>query len=401
MYLATYLTLFLRPALLAVILTMFASGLLFSTVRAAPPLQTPNCQTAPAAPDPSGSVCISRVVIPFNGVSPDNQFYVSWRSVNAEKGQVKLDSGETSDDVRGAAYQGVTHYVAVSNLDAKKTYTFDIVSGGQTFTNNGAHWDVRTGAALQATNPYTIFGRVKNPDGSDADGAIVYAQVRDGDDVGSQGRSGFISGVIVLADGGNFFTIDLDLARTQNFNQKFVFDPEMDRVQIIVVGKQGTASKTFVIQDLHPPAPPPSLILSGSGAGTAATATPSLVPPTATPTLTPTLTPTVTLTPTATPTFFVPTETPVLPTETLVIPTIQNPIPTLAPAEATRVAVEPTRVAIPAGQEIEPTRIFGGVPTVQPPPPAANNNLLVIFIAVFLFVGAVLLGAAAFFVSRR
>ena len=360
--------------------------------------------TAPIAADPSASVCISRVVVPFNGVSPENQFYVSWRSSKPEKGQVKLASDETFDDVRGGSYQGITHYIAVSNLDAKKTYTFDILSGGQTFTHNGEHWEVRTGAALQSTNPYTIFGRVKNPDGSDADGAIVYAQIRDADDVGSQGRSALLSAVIVLADGGNFFTIDLDQARTQSLSQKFVFDAEMDRVQIIAVGAQGTASKAFRIDELHPPAPPPSLNLSGSGTGTVATATPSLVPPTVTPTSTPTLTPTATLSPTATPTLFVPSETPVPPTATLALPTIQSPIPTLEPAEETRIAETPTLVAIPAsGDEVEPgrTRVFGGVPSVEPPPAASNNNVLVIVFAVVLFVGAVLLGAAAFFLSRR
>ena len=51
---------------------------------------------------------------------------------------------------------------------------------------------------------------------SDADHTIVYAQIRDGDDQGSQGRSSWLSGLIVVADGGNFFNIDLDNARANN-----------------------------------------------------------------------------------------------------------------------------------------------------------------------------------------
>ncbi len=394
-----------RVALILLSLVFAPLLSLAPNVLAAPNLQTTNCQTAPIAADPTASVCISRVLIPFNGVSPDNQFYVSWRSQTAVKGQVKLSSGTTYDDVRGANYQGITHYIAVSNLDAKKNYTFDILSGGETFTNNGAHWSVKMGPALQSANPYTILGRVKNPDGSDADGAIVFAQIRDGDDQGTSGRSAHLSALIVVADGGNFFTIDLDHARTQNQSQKYAFNPETDRVQIIAVGAQGTASKTFKINELHPPAPAPSLTLSGSGAGNVATATPTPVPPTITPTLTPSPTATQTLTPTFTQTIAPPTRTRVPPTATpLIIPTIANPIPTLAPAEATRIAENPdaTLIANPAGEEVEPqrTRVFGGVPTIIPPP-AQNNNALLLILAVVLFVGALLLGATAFFVSRR
>jgi hypothetical protein len=318
-------------------------------------------------------------------------------------GQVKLATGETFDDVRGENYHGVTHYVVVNNLNAKKTYSFDIISGGEMFTRNGAHWEARTGPAQPNSTPYTIAGRVKNPDGSDADGAVVFAQIRDGDDKGTQGRSAYLSAVIVLADGGNFFTIDLEHARTQNQSQKYAFDPETDRVQIIAVGAQGTATKTFKISELHPPAPAPSLVLSSSGAGTAATATPTLVPPTFTPTLSPTLSPTVTLSPTPTNTPVTATATVFVPTSTPATPTMEVPTATPPPAEETRDAGTPTLVAIPAGEEVEParTRVFGGVPTVLPPPAPPDNTPLVIALALVLFVGAVLLGAAAFFATKR
>lgn len=388
---------------LFICLSLLAAAFFLSTfaASAAPALQNSACQTAPIAADPSASVCISRVIVPFNGVSPENQFYVSWRSQSPERGQVKLSSGEIFDDVRGADYQGITHYVMVDNLDAKKNYSLDVISGGQTFTNNGAHWSLKTGPALQSTNPYIILGRVKNSDGSDADNVVVFAQLRDGDNQGTQGRSAYLSALVVLADGGNYFTIDVDQARTQNLAQKYVFNPETDRVQIIAVGAQGTATQVFKLSDLHPPAPAPSLSLSSSGSGTAATATPTPIPPTNTPTFTPS--PTATETPTA-PT---PTETPlaptrVPPTDAVVVPT-EQPSPTLAPTQETATAETPTLVAIPAGEEVEPqhTRVFGGVPTVVPPPPPANNNALFIVLALVLFIGALLLGAAAFFASRR
>lgn len=395
----------LRAALLLLGLALALPALVLFPASTARAQQAANCHTAPPSADPSASVCISRVLVPFNGISPDNQFFVSWRTPTAVKGQVVLGGGGTFDDVRGANYQGMTHYINVSNIAAKKSYTFDIISGGTTYTHSGAHWSLKMGPAVQSTNPYTIFGRVKNPDGSDADGAVVFAQIRDADNQGTTGRSAYLSAVIVLADGGNFFTIDLDEARTQNLAQKFVFDPEMDRVQIIAVGTQGMATKTFNISELHPPAPAPSLQLSNSGTGTVATATPSLVPPTLTPTFTLTATPTATVTATHTVLPVTPSETVLPPTETIEQPTIENSLPTLEAVAETEVAETETPVAIPAGggDEVEPekTRVFVGVPTVIPPPPAPNNNGLIITLAVVFIVGALLLGAAAFFVLRR
>lgn len=368
--------------------------------------QQPNaCINAPVSADPTATVCITNIIVPFNGESADNQFVVSWRTQNAERGRVRLTNGDMFEDVRGADFRGATHYVRINNLNAKTTYAFDILSGGETYTNNGAHWTVRLGAAVQPTTPYFVFGRVKNPDGSDADGALVYAQVRDVDNQGTNGRSAYLSALIVVADGGDFFNINLEDARTQNEYKKFSYTPENDRVFIAAVGAQGRASKQIKISELHPPKPPASLILSASGTGAVATATATLIPPTDTPTPSPTPTETETLTPSPTRTRRPPTATASpAPSDTPNVPPTFENVPTLAPDQATRLASTPnlTSVAMPAGQEIEPprTRVFGGVPTIQPPEPT-NNNLIFIALAVVLIVGAALLGLAAFFVTRR
>lgn len=394
-----------RVALVAVLLTGMAFlSLLFALD--APAADGIACANAPVGADPTPTVCISHVAVVFNGASPDNQFVVSWRTPKSESGQVKLASGETYPDVRGADYQGKTHYVVVDNLDARTTYTFDILSGDKTYTNNNAHWSVRVGPAIQPVNPYIVVGRVSNPDGSDADGAIVYAQVRDADDKGTQGRSAWLSGLIVVADGGNYFNINLEQARTTNNIQKYTFDPEHDRVYIFAVSPQGSASKAFPISDLHPPQAPPSLILNSNGAGSAVTATATLIPPTMTLTFTPTAIATATpVSPTPSPTS---TDAPPSPTEVFTATpdataTLDVSDPTVIAVQETRLASEPqtTRAAEPAGNEIEPrrTRVYGGVPTVIPPQDNNGSATLVIF-AIVLIVGAVLLGLAGFFITR-
>lgn len=386
--------------------------LLFGSAPTLSAQQATACAAAPASADPTATVCISGVAVPFNGESAENQFIVSWRTPQAESGQVQLADGQVFEDVRGADYRGKTHYVLVNNLRARTMYKFDIISGGTIYDNGGGHWSVRVGAAVQPATPYVIFGRVKNPDGSEADGAIVYAQLRDADDQGTEGRSALLSSLIVAADGGDFFNINLTGARTSNLNQKYVFNPETDRVQIIAVGTQGTASQVFKIADIQTGKPPASLILSSTGTGSAATATPTQ---TSGLTILPTLTPTSTSSPipTETPLSPTPTETAPLPTETLEpSPTATTPSePTVtesatgAPAEQTRTAAttQSTPIASAAGEEIEPqrTRISRGVPTITPPPAPANNTVWFVAVAIVLFVGALLLGLAAFFMSRR
>lgn len=395
-------------AVLTILLIVAAAFLCLSAARASPALQVNACLNAPVSADPTPTVCVSNIAILFNGESADNHFVVSWRTPDAVKGRVHLLGGASFDDVRGADYQGKTHYIEVKKLKGRTDYEFDITSGGDTYTNGGAHWSVHMGPAQSSGTPFYISGHVKNPDGSGADGALVFAQLRDGDDKGTAGRSSFLSALIVLTDGGDFFNINLEAARAQNNSTRYVFDPNADRVFITAMGAEGTASKQFKISDLQLPKPPPSLSLSPGGTGNVATATPTLFPSTATPTFsaTPTETATATLlSPTSTHTSAPPTRIPALAaTDTPnILPTLES-VPTPAPEQETRVAENPnaTSVALPAGAEVEPqrTRVFGAVPDLPPPEPV-NNTLLFVGLAMVLMVGAVLLGLAAFFAARR
>jgi hypothetical protein len=403
-YLAMNLNKIERRKAFILALAAFVVVLVRTSALASPPTQSTSCLTAPVAPDPSPTVCVSQAVAQVDARSEKNYFYVSWRTQNPEKGQVRLAGGRTYHDVRGEDFEGRTHYVRVEGLRAKSSTQFDIVSGGETYTNGGDHWTGELGEAVEESAPYFIIGHVTNPNGNGANGALVYAQIRDGDAEGTPGRTGLLSALIVLEDGGDIFNINLGLARKQNNLQPFSFEPDSDRVFLTAIGPQGSVSEQFIISDLHPPRPPPSLMLAREGTGTVATATATIIPDTATPTLTPTLTETPTATPTNTlapPTETQrprPTRTPeVLPTETSA-PTALPTIPTGGtPTPGT------TIVALPAEGQFDPrgTRVFGGVPNIQPPPPAPNNTLIFIGLALVLFVGAVLLGLAAFFVARR
>jgi hypothetical protein len=375
--------------------------------------QQPNaCATASTGADPSATVCISRDIIVFDGTSIDNRFYVSWVSAQTESGQVQIIGGATYSDTCAECYSGVTHYIRVDNLQPNTTYLFDIVSGGNTYTNNDAHWSINTGPAQASRNPDTIIGRVKNPNGSDAVGALVYVSIRNSDTAGTNGTSALLSQVITSDDGG-FFHIDLAQARSADHASLFAYSASGDKLLIRAVGSSGTAS-TNVDSGRPRPGQPTLILTLGSNGGTVATATPSVPPPTPTSTLpspTPTRTATVTATPvTATATLTNPPPSATArprPTRTPFVepPETAQPSPgiTIAPAAETA-AAEATVASTVPNPETETTRVaFRGTPT-----PNANSsgggffvdNSLVV-LAIIAFGGAALLGVAAFFMWRK
>lgn len=383
-------------------------------VSASPPLQGAACTTAPAGPDPTPTVCIADLTAQIDGISPNNSFTVSWRTPQPQTGQVNLIGGSSFDDVRGADFSGTTHYVLVNNLQPSTGYQFDIVSGGSTYNKSGAHWSAMLGPALPkrpADPKGEIIGIINNPDGNPADDALVYAIIQQGDGEGTGGRSSLLSQILTPDDVG-FFHIDLTQARTPNGSAWYDYSPTGDKLIIRGVNKNGFGATN--VSTGTPRAGKPVLSLTiGSGSSAAQTATPTLPLPTSTPTVptsTTTITPTETLTPTLTLTPVLPTDTPELPTRAPATEPPPTPGITIAPAGETSsagsTALTPTAPSEP-NQETETAVthiIFAQTATPSSSQSGAglsSRDLSIVLLAVVLFIGAVLLGLAGFFIFRR
>ena len=64
-------------------------------------------------------------------------------------------------------------------LEPNKTYLFDLVSGGQTEDNGGAHYTAATGPRLPASGGRDILTtRILNPNGQPASDAIVILRLK-------------------------------------------------------------------------------------------------------------------------------------------------------------------------------------------------------------------------------
>jgi hypothetical protein len=385
------------------------------------PNQADDCTIAPPAADPTSTVCVSNVIVNADVESPDNHFSVSWISKSAEGGQVLVVDGDTFDDIRGPDFSGITHYVQVSNLTADTVYEFDISSGGQIYTNNGHHWALDIGPALPPASPFPIVGRVKSSSGGDATQALVYARVQQ---ASGSATSSLLSMSPPLTDDdqGFFHNINLSDSRSvdadSNYDGRFSFDQNRDKVVITAVGRAGFASVTVKASIARPRPGGVNVILTlGSGFVTYSTPTPTPIQPTSTPTQ---------ITPVATPTSLPLTATALAATETAAVfatapsstqippspitrapiipPTATAALITIVPAEGTLVAEATVQNPPAVTPETQITRSVRATST-----PAASSALGGIFsngslfavLAAGAFVGAALLGVGAFYVWKR
>ena len=161
------------------LLLLLAFALSASPLQARLPQQAPSCTTASPNSDPnvgpSLTVCVSTT---YHDLPRYTAMVVSWVSGSAETGRVNIVGQGAVDDVRGNSFAGKTHYVELVNLQPNTGYQFDVISGSRTFNNGGQHWNIQTGPTLTPSRAYAVLGAVKNPNGTQADGGIVYVTVQ-------------------------------------------------------------------------------------------------------------------------------------------------------------------------------------------------------------------------------
>ncbi len=167
----------------------------------------------------------------------DTSFTVSWLTGAEEVGQVQVVGGGVYDDVRGADYHGITHYVTVKGLTPNTNYSFDLLSGGTRYEGGGAHWAVTTGKTLTPPMPDLILGRVRNPDGSNAADAIVVFTVE------QQRQISAPLSMLVTASDKGFFHVNLaDLREQADPSHFFEYSPAGDLLTIQAVNPFGSGS---------------------------------------------------------------------------------------------------------------------------------------------------------------
>jgi hypothetical protein len=130
----------------------------------------------------------------------DTEFSVIWVSEEKEQGYINYGTSansltlEANDERDGITTRNpyYVHMVSLSRLLPEVDYFFEIKSGNNTFDNGGSKYTVKTFPALSSSSPFdSISGNVEGiPEHNEA---VVIAQIKDEDGVGSQGVSSKIA----------------------------------------------------------------------------------------------------------------------------------------------------------------------------------------------------------------
>jgi len=201
------------------------------------------------------------VVQPMVTNVTDKSFSVSWVSQDAEEGYVEygssagaLDQTAYDDrDARPEPFTDDTHHVTITGLSEGQTYYFVVVSGGTTYDNDGAPYELTTGPSLDFTMPDTVNGSVFEADGTTpAEGAIVYAQI---------GTSSSQVMSALVDDNGNW-ALNIAQARTADYQDYYPY-ADADEILVNAQGAAlGTGNQGVTVGEAKAGAPPMNVALT-------------------------------------------------------------------------------------------------------------------------------------------
>lgn len=133
----------------------------------------------------------------------DTGFSVVWISEEREEGYIKYGtsssslSSEAVDERDSVSSKGkyYVHMASTSRLLPETKYFFEIVSGSETYDNNGTKYSVTTGPTLSSPPPFdSASGDIEGlPDHGEA---VIVAYVEDGDGAGTEGRSSEMATIV-------------------------------------------------------------------------------------------------------------------------------------------------------------------------------------------------------------
>ncbi|MDP3789790.1 MAG: fibronectin type III domain-containing protein, partial [Candidatus Omnitrophota bacterium] len=191
----------------------------------------------------------------------NNQFTISWITVVNEVGAINYGTtpslGNTQQDDKGTIVSTDTHHVTVKSLTPNALYYYDIVSGGVTYDNGGAHFMVATGPVLDPpVGSDFAYGRVYLPDSSPANGAVVYLNLSDNNGIGTSGTSQDASASVDSSGWWNYNLVNL---RTPDLSAYFSYSPTGDNE--ILTAKKGMNDSVAQIIDTASDTPAPAMTL--------------------------------------------------------------------------------------------------------------------------------------------
>lgn len=175
----------------------------------------------------------------------DSSFTVSYTtsgpflgSLNFGKDQ-NLGQTVADDKDKGGVTEHQIHSLTVKNLIPSTKYFFSVISGQDTYLNNGTPYTVTTGPQIeQKSGSSFIVGKVVTTGGSSPKEAIAYIATD-----GSQALSSLVG-----SDGS--YTISLEFLRSEDLSTFFNFKPG-SVIKILIVSDSGSSTAQISVKDVN------------------------------------------------------------------------------------------------------------------------------------------------------
>lgn len=181
-----------------------------------------------------------------------NSFTISWITSTPATGVVRYGENSQTDfvarDIRdnltGELGQYQTHWVAVTGLNPNSSYSFKIISQGHVFDNKLGPYMLKTAPLLPDRDKSVnqISGRVVKPDGSPADGALIYL------------RSNGLSTLSTIVEPTGNWMIDQNLGRTLDLSNYYPFN-EIQHLKLTIISGNQEASVVSLLPITAQPLP--------------------------------------------------------------------------------------------------------------------------------------------------
>jgi hypothetical protein len=157
---------------------------------------------------------------------------------NKNLGQISRDDRDQQSGNLGTFW---LHNITVRNLKPITKYYFSIISGQDTFSDNGSPYEVSTSVAINSepSRQEPVSGKILLPNGGSASESIIYATID-----GAQAIS-----TLVKSDGS--YILPLNSLRNSNLDSYFQFGNNLIKMQIIGPNSQ-TSNVILSIKQINP-----------------------------------------------------------------------------------------------------------------------------------------------------
>lgn len=178
----------------------------------------------------------------------DSSFTVSYKTAGSSLGSLTsgIDKGlggtliDDRDQKEGTLNPYKIHYFTLRNLKPSTRYFFTIISGQNTFLNNGEPFEVATGPLIEEKPPnqQPIVGKITLENGTSPRETVIYATIPNGQVVSA----------LVKPDGS--YILPLNSLRTQDLSSYFVIEKDA-LLQLLVVGAEGEATAKLKLNQIN------------------------------------------------------------------------------------------------------------------------------------------------------